>query len=264
MKAMDDRLIHPAWIRRTLVGLMGAASLGMSAGAAAAEPERLTAMDVACPWGRLADGRGKLVRCLSPEEAARLREPGAGGSSPRLVPEAPGASGTPVPLAAKVAPLAVSDGARAGAASTTAPDAAKPGWPLPAPSTPRAVSAEPAPPAEPALAPPDGGFTAEVASVVADTGALGDAMKSLRKARDRFAECADKNGGLSADRGEVELRFLVQARGRAEGVSVKKRRGLGEAAAKCVADVVDRRYVGYPEEPTVGATLVVTITKKKK
>jgi hypothetical protein len=69
---------------------------------------------------------------------------------------------------------------------------------------------------------------------------------------------------MTADRAEVELRFLVQERGRAEGVSLKKRRGLGDAAAKCIADVVDRRFVGYPEEPAVGATLVVTITKKKK
>jgi hypothetical protein len=100
--------------------------------------------------------------------------------------------------------------------------------------------------------------------VVADSGTLADSQHTLRKARERLAECAEKNGGLTAERGEVELRFLVQERGRAEGVSLKKRRGLGEAAAKCIADVVDRRFVGYPEEPAVGATLIVTIAKKKK
>jgi hypothetical protein len=104
----------------------------------------------------------------------------------------------------------------------------------------------------------------EVGPVVADEGALPDALKNLKKAKERYAECVDKNGGLTAERGDIELRFLVQGKGRAEGVSVKKRRGLGEGAAKCVADVVDRRYVGYPEAPAVGATVVVTITKKKR
>jgi hypothetical protein len=107
-------------------------------------------------------------------------------------------------------------------------------------------------------------LSAEIGPVVADSGTLSDSQHALRKARDRFVECAEKNGGMTADRAEVELRFLVQERGRAEGVSLKKRRGLGDAAAKCIADVVDRRFVGYPEEPAVGATLVVTITKKKK
>jgi hypothetical protein len=45
---------------------------------------------------------------------------------------------------------------------------------------------------------------------------------------------------------------------------VKRWRGVTEPAARCVADVVDRRYVGYPEEPIVGATLTVTFAKKKQ
>ncbi|HEX7671574.1 MAG TPA: hypothetical protein VF395_18400, partial [Polyangiaceae bacterium] len=131
----------------------------------------------------------------------------------------------------------------------------------PVDSEPGAVDREPglssAPPVESA-------FLAEVGPVLADEGALPDALKNLKKPKDRYAECVDRNGGLTADRGEVELRFLVQGKGRAEGVSVKKRHGLGEAAAKCVADVIDRRYVGYPEAPAVGASVVVSITKKKR
>ena len=123
----------------------------------------------------------------------------------------------------------------------------------------------PAPPsAEPVTAPAESGLSVEVGPVVPDEGALPDALKNLKKPKDRYVECVDRNGGLTSDRGEVELRFLVQGKGRAEGVSVKKRRGLGEAAAKCVADVVDRRYVGYPEAPAVGASVVVAITKKKR
>jgi hypothetical protein len=38
-------------------------------------------------------------------------------------------------------------------------------------------------------------------------------------------------------------------------VTVKERTGLSLAAAKCVANVVDRRFVGYPAAPIVGADL---------
>jgi hypothetical protein len=107
-------------------------------------------------------------------------------------------------------------------------------------------------------------LVAEVGSVVADEGALADAQKGLRKGLDRYAECVEKNGGLTADRGEAEVRFLVRGRGRAEGVNVKKRRGMSEAAAKCIADVVDRRYVGFPENEAVGASVVISVTKKKR
>ena len=92
-------------------------------------------------------------------------------------------------------------------------------------------------------------------------GASGRDEKSEQSARIASSR-APRAGGVSSDGGEVELRFLVQGRGRAEGVSVQKRRGVSVAAAKCIADVVDRRYVGYPDGPEVGATLVVTMKKK--
>jgi hypothetical protein len=49
----------------------------------------------------------------------------------------------------------------------------------------------------------------------------------------------------------------VRERGRAEGLTVKDRTGLSLAAAKCIADVVDRRFVGYPAAPIVGADLSI-------
>src|SRR6187431_2396327 len=38
----------------------------------AAEPAARYPFDPVCPWGRVADGRGILVRCLEASEAARL------------------------------------------------------------------------------------------------------------------------------------------------------------------------------------------------
>src|SRR5262249_12244213 len=71
-----------------------------SAGVLAAEPDHV--MDPTCAWGRLSDGRGKLLRCLTREEAARLGRaprgppaPPAGGPAggPRRVGPAPAGPG---------------------------------------------------------------------------------------------------------------------------------------------------------------------------
>jgi hypothetical protein len=91
----------------------------------------------------------------------------------------------------------------------------------------------------------------------ADTGELPEAQVQLGKVPDRYVQCVNGNGGLEGPEGKVTVRFLVRERGRAEGVSVKDRQGVSLAAAKCVAEVVDRRFVGYPAAPIVGATLSI-------
>jgi hypothetical protein len=75
-------------------------------------------------------------------------------------------------------------------------------------------------------------------------GRLPEADKKLATARDRYLDCVQKNGGMKERTAEVHVRFLVRARGRAEGVSVAKRSGVTPEAARCVAEVVDRRQVG--------------------
>ncbi len=157
--------------------------------------------DPVCPWGRLANGKGMLVRCLDQAEAGAL------GKKP----------------------------------AASAP-------------------AEPTPPAESKPKSTER-VSANLTSVVVDQGKLPAAVKKLREANDRFAECIQKHGGLTAARGEVQVRFLVRVRGRAEGVSVQKRTGVSADAAQCVAHVVDRRWVGEPEAPLVGATAVVRFEK---
>jgi hypothetical protein len=207
-----------------------AAEPGRTPPAATTEPSRPPEVDALCPWGRLSDGRGRLIRCLTRDEASRLREPAA------EAPKGEEAPAAPPPAADEREPARPPEGAP------------------PAPVAPPVVQAAPEP------APLD----VEIGPIVADSGTLPDGQKSFSKARDRFVACVAKNGGLTADRATVELRFLVQGLGRAEGVSVKKHRGMSEAAAKCIGSVVDRRYVGYPDEPAVGATVVVTLSKKKR
>ena len=272
---MTDRSIDTSRAHRNWLGLAALVALGaLARPSSAADKDR--SVDVTCAWGRLSDGKGRLLRCLTRDEATRLRDAAPGPVAlPVAVPVAasagvpvapatvPGAPSPPPPsslalsgpppvlpaVAPSVQPLAAKALAATPPTMAVAPAPIEPSLPAPAPVTPPAAESE---------------LTADVGPVVADEGALPDALKSLRKVKERYAECIDRNGGLTAERGEVELRFLVQGKGRAEGVSVKKRRGVGEAAAKCVADVVDRRYVGYPEAPAVGASVVVAITKKKR
>lgn len=226
---------------------------------ALAEPGRTPEPDNVCPWGRLADGHGRLVRCLTHDEAARLHEATPAASPAK---SAPAAAAPPAP---SDAPAAGSSAEAARPKDVTTPIApassaadAHEGKEAARPAGPADTAPSTTPPAD--VAPLD----VDIGSVVADSGSLPDAQKSLRKARDRIAACVEKSGGLSAEHASVELRFLVQGLGKAEGVSVKKHHGLTEAAAKCVANVVDRRFVGYPDEPAVGVTVVVTLSKKKR
>src|SRR5882672_1036944 len=100
---MDPRPILPPRVRRTLLGLAAISALGTwGALGAAAEPER--SVDPTCPWGRLADGKGKLLRCLTRDEAVRLRDAPPSGA-PAL--PAPSEASAPAPSA----PPAPSDGA---------------------------------------------------------------------------------------------------------------------------------------------------------
>ena len=101
----------------------------------------------------------------------------------------------------------------------------------------------------------------DIGPVSVDSGKLPDALKKLRAAKDRFKSCVSYQGALTQPNAEVRIRFLVRERGRAEGVTVTGRQGVSAKAARCLADVVDRRNVGTPDEPMVGATVVIKFTR---
>ena len=177
--------------------------------------------DARCAWGRLADGKGNLVRCITKNEAAWLRVK----------------------------------------------------MPTPAASPKPARSADNKPKAPPDKAPPEGKPAEEAPSkeekkieitvgpLEVDQGKLPRGLAKLKKPKARYLKCVTDHGGMFRDQGEVHVRFLVRARGRAEGVHVVKRRSVTKAAGKCIADVVDRRAVGTPSVQMVGATLVVKFSR---
>lgn len=183
------------------LGLALAALLASTTGEAA-DPLSRYPYDPVCAWGRVANGRGLIVRCLTQAEAAELT---------RRAPGAPGVVAPPVPVPEGGVPEA---------------------------------------------APTFLGAELKSLRINPDIGKLPEAERKLTTARERFLECITKHGGMEDQRAEVHVRFLVRARGRAEGVSVAKRSGVSSQAAQCIADVVDRRAVGVPEEPIVGATAV--------
>jgi len=197
--------------------LLTGAALALIAGAAVAAPPehkppgQRYPYDPVCRWGRIADGHGMLLRCLTEGEATMLTK----NDAPRPAAKPPRAKPTPTP------------------------------------------ESEPEQqPAEPAL-------TAQVTSVQVDSGELPLAQRKLNQPIERYVRCVLDHGGLSAGKGAAHLRFLVRERGRAEGVSIKEAKGMTQSAAKCIADVVDRRFVGYPAAPMVGTTVVVEVTPTK-
>lgn len=170
--------------------------------------------DPACAWGRIADGRGMLERCLTEAESKAV-------------------------LAGKLAK----------------PEPAK----KPEKETAKETSKKDAKPQKLAVS---------LGSLRVDEGTLSEAkaVKSLSKANERYIKCVRDHGGVAEKKktGEVKVRFLVRGRGRAEGTEVAKHDGISLKAARCVADVIDRRFVGHPTASFTGATLVVKFSKLAK
>ncbi len=212
---------------RFAVSWLAFGGIGLVAGAALSESVeslvRRYPYDPACLWGRLANGKGTIVRCLSEQEAAQL------APVANALPVAPAATPATAPPSSLAPPAA--------SASVT-------------PALSAAVTPEPAKP---------GRFEVTVGPLTADHGEL--PLGKLGQPKDRYSKCLEDNGGLhGGESGEVHVRFLVRAKGIAEGVSVQKRVNVSAEAARCVSEVVDRRHVGVPDEPLVGATVVVKFT----
>lgn len=224
-------------MKRPVAILLGFAALATGAVALAEAEDALLKRypyDPACAWGRVGNGKGMVVRCISEDEAKALRNATAAAAA-KPAPSSPGVT------SAKPAPDATPTPGSTSADS--APDAA--------------AEPEPAPSSE-----ADAPLEVTVGPVAADEGTLG--VGKLGAPKDRYSACVQKNGGLSGKTGEVSVRFLVRAKGVAEGVSVAKRTNLSKEAAQCVADVIDRRRVGTPESPMVGATVLVKFAKVDK
>jgi hypothetical protein len=204
-------------------GLLAAASVAAQKTETQETLVRRYPFDPACAWGRVANGKGMIVRCMTEEEANLvLRRAPAQPAPP--VHAAGGASGIATPTAG---------------------------------TSPEGVDSEPNDPAS-----AGDKLEVSVGPVTADQGEL--SVGKLAQPKTRYSKCVSDHGGLRDKSGEVHVRFLVRSKGIAEGVSVQKRVGVSAEAARCVAEVVDRRRVGVPDAPLVGATVVVKFDKTVK
>lgn len=211
--------------------------------------------DPACPWGRLANGRGMITRCLGEGEARALLAGGTltprDGAALQIPPTGVGSDGTePAPKSGQE-PAPKSGQAREAATSEAAPATESPTKPEQPGRTEPAPEAAPTRPAQP--------VHVEVGPILPDDGDV--SIGKLDKPIDRYRACVEDNGGLQGSSGEVRVHFLVRGeRSRAEGVEVSQFRGVTKKAAQCIADVVDRRVTGTPSQPMVGATLVFKLS----
>jgi hypothetical protein len=218
-------------VKRTLIALPALGLLlafgALASGETADALLRRYPYDPACPWGRIGNGKGLIVRCLGEAEAQALRAGTLAGALP----------------VASAAPVAIASATPPSAPPAAAPDEA-----------PAADAGAPAASNEK--------LDVTVGPVSADSGELG--IGKLGAAKDKYLKCIQDNGGLKDATGEVQVRFLLRAKGRAEGVSVAKRAGVTTEAARCVSEVVDRRFVAVPDAPLVGATVVIKFAKADK
>lgn len=219
-------------LKRTLIALPALSLLlafgALASGETADALLRRYPYDPACPWGRIGNGKGVIVRCLSEAEAQALRAGTVAAASPV-------ASAAPAPASSvSAAPVASA-----------------------APAVDEAPEADAGAPA-----PKDEKLDVTVGPVTSESGELG--IGKLGAAREKYVKCVNDNGGLKEPSGEVQVRFLLRAKGRAEGVSVAKRIGVTTEAARCISEVVDRRYVGVPDAPLVGATVTIKFVKAAK
>ena len=103
----------------------------------------------------------------------------------------------------------------------------------------------------------------EIGAPKFENGEVTRVEKSLGKASGDLARCIADNGGLAGDSGSVKIQFLVQSRGRAEGVEVLAAKGVGADAAACVRRRLKNKAIGAPSADPVGVTVVVTFKAAK-
>jgi len=95
-----------------------------------------------------------------------------------------------------------------------------------------------------------------VESVTFEGGEVPRAQAALERIKKDFAKCLVELAPPKAD-ATLELRFLVRAPGRAEGVDVVQAKGVSVELVKCVKLALSGRPVGAPTSDPVGVDVVI-------
>ncbi|HMI86564.1 MAG TPA: hypothetical protein VK550_20865 [Polyangiaceae bacterium] len=96
---------------------------------------------------------------------------------------------------------------------------------------------------------------------VFDGGDVPRAAAALERMKGAFTRCASVENALTKAEASIDLRFLVRAPGRAEGVDVDKARGVSADVVRCMTAVLARSYVGAPSDDPVGVAVTVRVKR---
>ncbi len=178
--------------------------------------------DPGCIYGQVIDGHSGAVRCLSPEEVS---PPG------------------PYDMPAEPADAGPADAGREG--GSTAPVRRDAGW-------------------DSSIAMPLRSVSVAIEGLQFENGDVPRAPVALERIKKDFAKCVAAGPSetmvLKPD-ATVELRFLVRAPGKAEGVDVVQSRGVSADIVRCVTSSLAGRLVGPPTSDPVGVALTVHFKK---
>jgi hypothetical protein len=204
-------------------GLAAGAILALGGNLVTAAPGRKgSAGAPGCIYGQVVDGHSGEIRCLSPQEV-----------SP------PGPYDTPHELA-DAGPDATRDGGPTGARRDAGWDV---GVAIPLRGGPILVSIE---------------------GLQFENGEVPRASGALERIKKDFAKCgtnaSSETSGLKGE-ATIELRFLVRAPGKAEGVDVVQSRGVSADIVRCVTSSLAGRLVGPPTSDPVGVAVTVHLKK---
>src|SRR5690606_16283445 len=84
----------------------------------------------------------------------------------------------------------------------------------------------------------------------------------LGKMHKPVAQCVADHGGVAKDRGKIEIQFLVRLQGKAEGVEVLKRDGVGEEAERCIRQAFKGKWVGTPTSDPTGVQFTYELERR--
>ncbi len=96
---------------------------------------------------------------------------------------------------------------------------------------------------------------------VFDGGDVPRAASALERMKGAFSRCASIENAFTKNEASIDLRFLVRAPGRAEGVDVDKARGVSSDVVRCMTSVLARSYIGAPSDDPVGVAVTVRVRR---
>jgi hypothetical protein len=116
--------------------------------------------------------------------------------------------------------------------------------------------------AESGAIPLTGAVSASIEGITFDGGEVPRVPAALERLKKEFIRCASVERGLTKGEPSIELRFLVRAPGKAEGVDVGDARGVSADVARCARAALAGRAVGAPSSDPVGVSFSVRFKRE--